>query len=49
MKTIISTPLINDLAVPLEHGKNIPFVSSDMEDIKYAIDYIIRNDSYSKK
>jgi len=48
-KAIISTPIINDLSVPLEHGKNIHFVSGEKEEIKAAIDYIHRNDSYRKK
>ena len=48
-KAIISTPLYNDLPFPLEHGKNIHFVSGKIEDIKEAIQHIIEDDDYRRK
>ena len=41
-KAIISTPLKNELPVPLEHGKNIHFVSSEQQ-LKDAVS-ILRDD-----
>lgn len=48
-KAIISTPLSNDLPVPLTHGDNIHFVNSDKDSIKEAINYIIANPDYRKQ
>lgn len=48
-KAIISTPLENDLPVPLTHGENIHFVSDDPNEIKESIIYICRNRQYREK
>lgn len=46
-KAIISTPLSNDLPVPLEHGVNIHFIENDSEEeIKKAVFHIINNTEY---
>jgi hypothetical protein len=49
-KAIISTPLSNDLPVPLIHGEHIHIVNNDSkEEIKKAILYLANNDEYRKK
>lgn len=48
-KAIISTPLSNDLPVPLTHGVNIHFVEDDMDSMKEAISYIIEHQDYKEK
>jgi glycosyltransferase involved in cell wall biosynthesis len=48
-KAIISTPIINDLPVPLEHGINIHIVSGEEEEIKDAIGKICSDDLYRNK
>jgi glycosyltransferase involved in cell wall biosynthesis len=49
-KAIISTPLYNDLPVPLVHGENIHFVYDDsLESIQEAIEEIINNHDYRKR
>ena len=46
-KTIISTPLINDLTYPLEHKKNIYIVNNQEETIE-AINYLSKNPKISR-
>jgi glycosyltransferase involved in cell wall biosynthesis len=48
-KAIISTPLSNNLPFPLVHGKNIHFVEENLESIKAAIDYLLKNHDYVKQ
>jgi glycosyltransferase involved in cell wall biosynthesis len=49
-KAIISTPLSNDLPVPLIHGEHIHIINNDSpEEMKKAILYIANNDEYRKK
>jgi glycosyltransferase involved in cell wall biosynthesis len=48
-KAIISTPLSNNLPFPLVHGKNIHFVEENLESIKTAIDYLLKNPDYVKR
>lgn len=45
-KAIISTPLVNELPFPLEHGKHIHFVSGSVEEISEAIELLIANPAY---
>ena len=46
-KAIISTPLSNDLPVPLIHGKHIHFIpDSSKETIREAVKYILNNPDY---
>lgn len=45
-KAIISTPLINELPYPLEHGKHVHIVSGEIEDTLDAINYIRNNKEY---
>lgn len=45
-KCIISTPLINDLPFPLEHGRNVHFVDNTEQSMKEAISYIITHPQY---
>ena len=45
-KAIISTPLSNDLPVPLTHGVNIHFVEDNVDSMREAINYIIENHNY---
>ncbi|WP_461044400.1 glycosyltransferase [Spirosoma harenae] len=45
-KAIISTPLINQLPEPLEHGKHIHIVSGSEADISAAIELIVENVAY---
>ena len=47
-KTIISTPLVNDLTHPLEHMKNIYIVNNKEETIE-AIKYLSNNPEISKR
>jgi len=48
-KAIISTPLLNDLPYPLEHGKNIYFIKNNNKDeIKKALLFIFNNPNYRK-
>lgn len=44
-KAIISTPLINDIPVPLEHGKNIYFVNGE-QDIENAVTCLLKNKDF---
>jgi len=44
-KAIISTPLVNDLPVPLEHGKNIYFVNSE-QDIEKAVAFLLEHKGF---
>lgn len=48
-KAIISTPLSNDLPAPLTHGVNIHYVEDDMDSMKEAIKYIIKNPEYKRQ
>jgi len=48
-KAIISTPLKNELPVPLENGINVHIVSGEIDSIKNAIDKICSDDIYRKK
>ena len=48
-KAIISTPLSNDLPVPLTHGVNIHFVEDDIDSMRAAIQYIIGNPDYKER
>lgn len=48
-KAILSTPLYNDLAVPLTHGENIHFIEDDYESIREGIKYLIENPNYVNK
>lgn len=48
-KAIISTPLYNDLPVPLEHGVNIYYVEDNYDSFRKALEYLIENPSYVKK
>lgn len=45
-KAIVSLPFVNNLAVPLEHGKNIHFVECDRDSIQSALIYIYENQDY---
>lgn len=47
-KAIVSTPLLNDMPVPLEHGKNIHFIKSE-EEIRGAIEMILGDPVYRRK
>ncbi|CAG4999662.1 hypothetical protein DYBT9275_02274 [Dyadobacter sp. CECT 9275] len=47
-KAIISTPIINDLLVPLEHGKNIHIVSGEEGELRDAIEMIVGTPVYRK-
>lgn len=47
-KAIISTPLYNDLPIPLEHGKHIHFTNGEENEIKEAIEKIINNTNYRR-
>ena len=48
-KCIISTPLVNDLPCPLEHGKNIHFIENSEEAMSEALQYIIEHPEYRKQ
>lgn len=45
-KAIISTPLVNDLPYPLEHGVNIHYVESNPESIQEGISYVLSHPEY---
>ncbi|NBB22950.1 hypothetical protein GVN20_26575 [Runella sp. CRIBMP] len=45
-KAIISTPLINDLPAPLEHGKHIHYVSGQEDEIKKAVELLLNDKQY---
>ena len=45
-KCIISTPLINDLPHPLEHGINVHFVDNTEQSMVEAIEYILSHPDY---
>lgn len=47
-KAIISTPLSNEMPVPMTHGMNIHFVY-DEDDLKKGIHKILNNDAYRQK
>jgi len=44
-KAIISTPLINELPIPLEHGKHIYFVDGE-QDIEKAVTLLLENKDF---
>ena len=48
-KAIISTPLSNDLPVPLTHGVNIHYVDDSVDSMKAAISYIIEHPLYKEQ
>ena len=48
-KAIISTPIMNELPQPLEHGKHVHIVSGTEKDSKEAIEFILANPSYRKQ
>lgn len=48
-KCIISTPLVNDLPVPLVHGVNIHYVEPDFDALYDAITYILSHKEYRLK
>jgi len=48
-KAIISTPLSNDLPVPLIHGENIHYVDNDETEIKKAVLLIVNDVEYRQK
>lgn len=48
-KAIVSLPIVNDLSIPLEHGKNIHFVDCKKESISEALTYIYENPDYRKE
>lgn len=48
-KAIVSLPVVNDLLVPLEHGKNIHFIDCKKESISEALIYIYENPDYRKE
>lgn len=45
-KAIVSTPLVNDLPYPLEHGVNIHFVENDLESIREGVSYVLSHPEY---
>lgn len=45
-KAIISTPFHNEMPFPLEHGKNIHFVSGSIDSIQKAVRQISADDTY---
>ena len=45
-KAIISTPILNELPAPLEHGKHIHIVSGEESEIKDAVELLIQNKEY---
>lgn len=47
-KAIISTPFVNELPIPLEHGKNIWFVNS-LEELQEGVITLLGNDSLRHK
>lgn len=44
-KAIISTPLVNELPIPLEHGKHIYFVSSE-QNIEDAVTFLLEDKNF---
>jgi hypothetical protein len=48
-KAIISTPLINRLPSPLEHGQSVHFVNGSETDIYDAVEMLVTNHAYRKK
>ena len=48
-KAIISTPFHNEIPFPLEHGKNIHFVSGSIDSIQEAVRQIVTDDTYRLK
>ncbi len=48
-KAIISTKLVNNLPVPLEHGKNIHFVEGNEEAISEAVLLLMNDSDYRMK
>lgn len=47
-KAIVSTPLVNELPAPLEHGKHIHFVSGQEGDMREAIELLVRDHDYRR-
>jgi len=45
-KAIISTTLINDLPAPLEHGKHIHYVFGEEDEIKKAVELLLKDKEY---
>lgn len=48
-KAIVSTPLVNDLPHPLEHGVNIHIVESDPDSIKDGVLYVLSHPEYRRR
>jgi len=48
-KAIISTPLVNDLPEPMEHGENIHFVENNESSMREALEYILSHPEYRIK
>lgn len=48
-KCIVSTPLLNDLPYPLEHGKNIHFVENNEDAMVQTIEYLLAHPDYRKE
>lgn len=48
-KAIVSLPIVNNLAVPLEHGKNIHYVECNKESVQEALTYICENEDYRRE
>ncbi len=46
-KAIISTPIINELPVKLEHGKNVHIVTN-ADEMKSALNFLLSNDKYRR-
>jgi hypothetical protein len=46
-KAIISTPIVNELPVSLEHGKNIYFVNRE-QDIEKAVDFLFESEDFRR-
>lgn len=46
-KAIISTPIINELPVKLEHGKNVHIVAN-ADEMKSALNFLLSNDKYRR-
>ncbi len=48
-KIILSTPFVNELPVPLEHGKNIYFTDADEESIYKSVRTIVMDEGLQRK
>jgi glycosyltransferase involved in cell wall biosynthesis len=47
-KAILSTPLVNELPAPLEHGKHIHFVSGEVDEMRQAISLLLSDSEYRR-